>query len=153
MGHAPALAEIAVVTKIGGPLTKRISLADNERLVSDGSACTMSRGSARRWRGDVYEFAALLEQLASHQAITLGSLRPDLVDEVEILTKRKLNGADHSNLIARSQDYLTYRAGAPGLALIDFDLKGMPTDVAERVARYGGLWPSLCAVLPQLAGV
>jgi hypothetical protein len=152
MGDPSALAEITVVAKIGGPLTKRISLADNEDLVSDGSACTMSRGGARRWRGDVYEFAALLQHLGSHQAITLGSLRPGLADEVEIVTKRKLNGADHPNLIARSQDYLSYRTGAPVLALIDFDLKGMPADVAARVARHGGLWPSLCAVLPQLAG-
>jgi hypothetical protein len=147
-----ALAEITLVAKIGGPLTKRISLADNEYLVSDGSTCTMSRGRARRWRGDVYEFATLLEQLGSDQAITLGSLRPGLADEVEIVTKRKLNGADRPNLIARSQDYLSYGIGAPALALIDFDLKGISAEVAERVARHGGLWPSLCAVLPQLAG-
>jgi hypothetical protein len=151
MGDAAAVAELTVLHKKDGPLTKRISLVDKERLVSDGSACKMSRGRARRWRGDVYEFAALLEQLGSHQAITLGGLRPGLADEVEIVTKRKLNGADHPNLIARSRDYLSYRTGEPALALIDFDLKGMPADVAERVARNGGLWPSLCAVQPQLA--
>jgi hypothetical protein len=112
----------------------------------------MSRGGARRWRGDVHEFAALLDQLGSREAIILGSLRPSLADEVEIVTKRYLNGADHPNRIARSQDYLSYRAGEPALALIDFDLKGMPAEVAEHVAQSGGLWQSLCAVLPQLAG-
>jgi hypothetical protein len=107
-----ALAEITVVAKIGGPLTKRISLADDEHLVSDGSACTMSRGSARRWLGNVHEFAQLLERLGSHQAITLGSLLPGFAEEVEIVTTRKLNGADRPDLIARSQDYLSYRTGA-----------------------------------------
>src|SRR5271154_7254696 len=65
MGDPSPLAEITVVAKIDGPLTKRISLVENGHLVSDGSACTMSRGGARRWRGDVHEFAALLEQLGS----------------------------------------------------------------------------------------
>jgi hypothetical protein len=152
MGDPSPLAEITVVAKIDGPLTKRISLVEEEHLVSDGSACTMSRGGARRWRGDVHEFAALLDQLGSREAIILGSLRPSLADEVEIVTKRYLNGADHPNRIARSQDYLSYRTGEPALALIDFDLKGMPADVAEHVAQSGGLWQSLCAVLPQLAG-
>jgi hypothetical protein len=63
MTRPSALAEITVVAKIGGPLTKRISLADDEHLVSDGSACTISRGSARRWLGNVHEFAQLLERL------------------------------------------------------------------------------------------
>jgi hypothetical protein len=93
MGDPSALAEITVVTKIGDPLTKRISLADNEQLISDGSACTMSRGSTRRWFGNVHQFAELLERLGSQQAMTLGRIEPNLADEVEIVTKCKLNGA------------------------------------------------------------
>src|SRR6266702_2746446 len=43
-----ALIEITGFTKKGGPLTKRISLADDGELLSDGSACVMSAGNA--WR-------------------------------------------------------------------------------------------------------
>jgi hypothetical protein len=110
----------------------------------------MSRGGARRRCGDWCEFAALLDQLGSYQAITLYSLRPGLADKVEILTKRKLSGTDQSNLIARLQDYLSYRNGEPALALIDFDQQGMPADVAERLTQHGGLPRSICAVLPEI---
>jgi hypothetical protein len=40
--------EITALTKAGGPLTKRICLSDDGKLISDGSACIMSRGGARR---------------------------------------------------------------------------------------------------------
>jgi hypothetical protein len=91
----------------------------------------MSRGVAR-WRGDMTEFAALLEQLGPHEGITLGSLRPGL------------NGAGHPNRIARSRDYLSCRSGEPALVLIDFDRKSMPIEVAERLHNmaYGLLYLS-----------
>src|SRR5207302_673935 len=101
----------------------------------------------------VQQLATLIEQLQPHQAIALGRLRPGLSDQVEVVTKRKLNGADHPNLIARTHHYLIYRTGEPALALIDYDLKGMPPDVAARIEQHGGLWPSLVSVLPALANV
>ena len=42
--------EFTLLTKDGGPLTKQISLAPDGSLHSDGSACIMSRGRARRIR-------------------------------------------------------------------------------------------------------
>ena len=40
--------EITLLEKFGGPLTKAIKLGDDGRLISDGSACVMSSGIARR---------------------------------------------------------------------------------------------------------
>jgi len=81
----------------------------------------------------------LIEQLQPHQAIALGRLRPGLPDQVEVVSKRKLNGGDHANLIARTEDYLLYQTGEPALALIDYDTKGMPPRVAAKVDELGGL--------------
>ena len=39
---------ITLFAKSGGPLTKRISLNEDGSLVSDGSACVMAHGTARR---------------------------------------------------------------------------------------------------------
>ena len=40
--------EITLFINDAGPLTKRISLDDHGKPLSDGSACLMTRGSARR---------------------------------------------------------------------------------------------------------
>jgi hypothetical protein len=151
---AVSVLQLTVLTKSGGPLTKRISLADNGLLKSDGSACIMSSGTARRFEfSHVQQVAALIEQLGSHQAIALGRLRPGLSDEVEVTTRRKLNGAHHPNLIARTHDYLIYRSGEPALALIDYDRKGMPLSAATKVEELGGFWPALVSLLPELEHV
>ena len=36
--------ELAIFSKIGGPLTKRITLTADGKIASDGGACTMARG-------------------------------------------------------------------------------------------------------------
>jgi hypothetical protein len=141
--------EVAIIAKSGGPLTKRISLAADGSLTSDGSACVMSRGTAKRFTfAGVEQFATLIEHFAPHQAITLGGLRPDLPNEVSVTTKRKLNGAHESEVIARTSDYFVFRPGEPALALVDYDTKGMPPGVAERIKELGGLLPALASVLP-----
>ena len=84
--------QVTVIAKSGGPLTKRISLATDGSLRSDGSACVMSRGTAKRFTfSRLEQFADLIEHFAPHQAITLGGLRPDLPNEVSVTTKRKLS--------------------------------------------------------------
>jgi hypothetical protein len=144
--------EITVVAKAGGPLTKRISLDADGSLKSDGSACVMTQGSARRFEfGHVRELAALLERLNSHQATALGRLRADLPAAVEITTKRKLNGADRPGVIARTRDYIDYRPGEPAFALVDYDTKGIPPGVTAKIEELGGgLWPALLSVVPAL---
>jgi hypothetical protein len=114
----------------------------------------MAKGTARRvCFTELSQYSDLLIALRSNEAVVGGALRPDLPDTVEVLTKRKLNGADHPGVIARTTDFINYRPGEPALAPIDFDLKGMPPTVAAAMDALGGLWPTLISVCPPLAGV
>jgi hypothetical protein len=145
-------AEITRFEKAGGPLTKRIALAVDGSLKSDGSACVMARGAA--WRmpiADIGELASVIERTRSNQALALGALRPGLPDRVEVVTKQKLNG--QPDTIARTAADINFRKDKPGLALIDYDTKGMPQQVAERMKERGGFWPSLLVVAPLLGPV
>ena len=146
--------EITVFEKVGGILSKNISLRADGTINADGSACVMSRGKAHRAKvADVHALAALIEQLKPYQAIALGVIRDGLPDEVKIVTKDKLNGVTQPNVIARSSDYIVYRPRRQAFALIDFDSKGMPRKVAARIKKIGGLWPALLSVMPELADV
>jgi hypothetical protein len=146
------LGEITVFEKSGGPLTKRISLAPDGSIKSDGSACLMARGAAWRLRiADVGGLAPVIEKTRPDQAIALGALRADLPDKVQVVTKRNLDG--QPNTIARTAAYINYRKGEPAPALIDFDAKGMPAEIANEMQRYGGFWPTLLSILPPLQPV
>jgi hypothetical protein len=146
--------EVTRITKDGGALTKRITLGADGHLIRDGSECVMSGGRARRVRlGDIQHLADLIGGLGSSEAITLGALREGLPDEVKVTSKRRINGTRRRDLIARSQDYISFRPGAPAVTLIDYDSKGRPPEVRDRIAELGGFWPALVTVLPPLAGV
>jgi hypothetical protein len=143
--------EITVFTKSNGPLTKRISLNNGGGIKSDGSACVMSSGRAQRmWISGVQEFAHLIEHLRPDQAIALGALRSDLADDVEVITKERLNGHARPDLIARTGDSITYRASHPAPVLLDYDMKGMPTEVGDRIEQLTGWWPAVVSVAPLL---
>jgi hypothetical protein len=125
-------------TKVGGPLTKEISIV-NGALKSDGSKCVMGRGHAQRVRLD--NLGQLMARVESNQALGLGRLRDDLPDCVRIMTKdaaAKLNGSLPADTITRTVEAIDYTPGEAAVALIDFDQKGMPTDVRTRVAAAGG---------------
>jgi hypothetical protein len=146
----PRMMEITRFTKAGGPLTKRISLTDDGLLKSDGSACVMSRGVAERIEiKNIAQFGELIGGLAPDQAIALGTLRPGLPDKVTIATAKAINGHARPDTIARTAANIVYRQ-QPGLALIDFDTKGMPGEVGARLDDKGGCWPALLSVMPCL---
>ena len=52
-------------------------------------------------------------------------------------------GSSKPNFIARSGDDIIYPAKKPAFALIDFDTKGMPANVAAKIKKCGGLWAAL----------
>jgi hypothetical protein len=144
--------ELTGFSKNNGPLTKRISLAVDGAVKSDGSACVMTRGTAQRLRiADIGELAAVIEKTRPHEAIALGALRAGLPEKVRIVTKQKLNG--QPNTIARTAADILFRKEKPALALIDFDAKGIPPEVAAEMQRLGGFWPALLLVLPALRPV
>jgi hypothetical protein len=146
--------ELTRFKKVGGPLTKRISLSPTGALVSDGSGCLMSRGYAQRVRvDDLGQFAHLIQSLESDEAIALGSIRPDLPDHVRVTTQdqlARLNGSAAPNTISRTGNHIIYAAGRAAFALIDVDTKGMPAAVRARIKETGGLWAALTSVLPDL---
>ena len=143
--------EITAFTKSDGPLTKRIGLATDGSITSDGSECVMARGVARRVPiANIKQFAELLDNINSNQAIALGMLRPDLPGEVGVVTKKELNGHARPDVIARTGSDILYCKGQPAFALLDFDTKGMPHGVAKRLDATGGFWPALVAILPDL---
>jgi len=99
----------------------------------------MVRGTARRFRSDgMHPFGELLAVLKSNEAFATGSMRPDLPDQVKVVTRNKLNGSQPNDIIARTQDFINHRAGDHEIALIDFDRKGMPVDVAIKLEAAGG---------------
>ena len=112
-----------------------------------------SHGTAERVRvAGVDALGALIEDLAPSQAIALGTLRTDLPDRVEVTTKNRLvNGVARPDVIARTGDNIVYHG--PAFALLDFDTKGMPADVAGELKRHGGFWGALLTVLPALGDV
>ena len=146
--------EIVGLTSASGLLTKHIKLGDDGGLISDGSACVMAQGAGKRLRlASLPAFAELIGGLRPSEAIALGSLRHDLPDEVEITTARKLaemNGAAAPHVIARTSGHINYTAKQPALALLDYDTKGMPPAVAERVKALGGFWNAVASVVPGL---
>jgi hypothetical protein len=155
MSGAGEVIEITRLEKVGGPLTKRISLSSDGGLISDGSACLMSRGRAQRVRLALGEIADLIQSLGSHEAIALGSMRRDLSNYVRVVTQNQLahlNGTKPppANTIARTGDYILYEAERPALALIDVDTKGMPDTIRARIKEAGGLWSALVSVLPEM---
>ncbi|MBW4022018.1 MAG: hypothetical protein HIU92_02605 [Proteobacteria bacterium] len=147
--------ELVHYTKMGGPLTKRIFLNEDGKLISDGSACTMSTGVARRARfSDLSSAAAFISDMPATDALSLGRLRGNLGTELHVTTQTRLaglNGKATPDLIARTADFIAYQAGQPALALIDVDVKGMPDAIKARISAEGGYWPALCSVLPALA--
>src|ERR1700684_1030146 len=76
----------------GGPMTKRVTLTDDGKaIVSDGSACFMSEGVARRAKfKTMKDFARCISGLESNEAIALGAMRDGLADTVKVVTKARI---------------------------------------------------------------
>ena len=147
--------EITLITKTShaglkdAPLTKRISLDSNGSLKSDASGCLLTTGTAERViAGTAAELAAVIEACAPNQAVALGTLRRNLPDRVAVVTKSKAH--TNPDAITRTRANIDYVTGAPGWALIDFDRKGMPEHIADRVQALGGLWEALVWFVPGL---
>jgi hypothetical protein len=114
----------------------------------------MSSGSAQRAKIiDLDGLASLIEKLSSREALALGALRPGLPDHVRIVSKHRLAGLAKPNVIARTADNIAYLSGRPAFALLDFDTKGMTSEVSARLDAAGGFWQAIVSVLPELTSV
>jgi hypothetical protein len=138
--------QITIFTCCHGKLSKSAKLTDDGKLVTVPAAA-MTSGSARRVPiADVRELAAVIEQLDSNEAIALGALRTDFPEQVKVVTKDNLNGT--TGVIARTGAFICYQQDRPAFALLDYDAKGKPTDIA--VDDY---WAALVKVLPALRDI
>ncbi len=142
-------AYVTVFSKHGGPLTKRISLAASGGIVADGAACVMTSGRARVEGAPTAEaLAAIIAGLDSTQAIGLGTLAEGT--EAEIVTKSRINGHATPGVIARTANSIVFRPDAPAWALLDYDTKGVPPGVRQKIDDLGGFEAALAMILPGL---
>src|SRR3984893_12731139 len=147
------MAELTVIRKCGvDPLmSKRIFLNAQGELQSDGSQCLMVQGEAERVAVPTAgKLAEVISRCPSDSAIALGALRDGLPTSVPVTVPRKLK--DNPGAITRSREYIDYRPGSPGWVLIDFDTKGMPAHIADRIETAGGMLNALLTVAPGLDG-
>src|SRR5690349_19548835 len=101
--------EITFFEKDHGPLSKRIFLSPDGKIVSDGAACVMASGAAQRLTLEgVDDLAKLIETMQSHEALALGRLRDGLPDAVEIVPKSRVNGGATPHVIARTAQDVVY---------------------------------------------
>jgi hypothetical protein len=148
----PMSPQITLITKRDAPalMSKRISLEANGKLKSDGSECRMVTGTAARAvAGTAGDLAQIVQSCGSNQAIALGALNEDLSTPVNVTTKDRLD--HHPGAITRSRSCIDYQPGVPAWCLIDFDTKGMPKEVSDRINAAGGMWNALLMVAPELA--
>jgi hypothetical protein len=144
--------EITLIKKSGvnAIMSKRIFLDQEGHVCSDGSQCKMAEGIATRATAETAgELAKLIASCGSDQAFALGKLRDDVAVPAKITTVAKLK--DHPGAIARTREYIDYAAKGPAWALIDFDSKGMPPEVAARIEAGGGMWNALLRVAHEEA--
>jgi hypothetical protein len=143
--------EITLIKKSGpNPvMSKRIFLDEQGKVCSDGSQCFMAQGTATRATTETAaDLAKHIMDCGTEQAIALGALRADLASPAKITTLAKLK--DKPDAIARSQDFIDYYPGTLAWALIDFDKKGMPDNVASSIEAAGGMWNALLTIAPGL---
>jgi hypothetical protein len=143
--------EITLIKKSGpNPvMSKRIFLDEHGKVCSDGSQCLMAQGTATRATAETAaDLAKHIMACGTDQAIALGAMRADIANSAKITTRAKVG--DSPGAITRTREFIDYPQGAPAWALIDFDTKGMPVDVAASIEAAGGMWKALLKVAPGL---
>jgi len=150
----PLAIEITVLKKSAGVLSKRIAAAVDGSPVSDGSACRMSSGEAKRMPlpAGAQALADLIDNMAPNEALSLGRLVLGVAESVPVTTVSRLRSAPSApeGTIARSRDFLEFIPDAPAFMLLDVDRKGMPQAVTERINAAGGVVSLLAELFPGL---
>ena len=143
--------EITVFKKSVGILSKTITPAADGSPISDGSACRMSSGMAKRMSlpDGAQTLADLIEKMAPNEALSLGRLVSSVGESAPVTTVSRLKSAP-VGAIARSRDFLEFMPGAQAYMLLDVDRKGMPQAVADRINAAGGVVRLLTELFPEL---
>jgi hypothetical protein len=149
--NAPKLdIELTVFRTSGRILSKRLTLTKAGKVRADASQCGMSRGTARRVKlNTLAELAELIETMPVNEALTLGRLGADLPDQVSVVTKDNLGGAEPGT-IARTRDYLRFAPGQKAYMLLDHDGKGTPEEVRVKLKETKGFWSAVIGAVTGL---
>lgn len=144
--------ELTELRKLSGILSKQISVGEDGKPRSDGSACRLTLGKARRKRmngGDpAGALAGYLNEMDSKTALALGRITAPIEEECRVVSKKLLPEIeDAAGTITRTLDNFAFSVG-PGWALIDHDTKGMPEEVARRLDELGGPEAALKFLIP-----
>jgi hypothetical protein len=140
--NGPAVELTELLKPGGGIISKRITLGEDGRPKSDGSACRLVAGIARRKRMNGGDPAGALRDflnvMTSQTALALGRMNDGIDDECRVVSRRQLADCDAGEpVITRTLDNFGWPK-QPGWALADYDSKGMPEPVQERLAELGG---------------
>jgi len=133
-----------------GLLCKRIALDADGRPSSDGSPCRMWAGTATRVEiTDACGLADLITGLDSAEALILGD---HVAEEATIRLAEDSEANTVRGLFGRTLSTFRFRPGEPAVCLLDFDRKGMPQAVADRLDAVGGFEGAIAELLPDLSG-
>jgi hypothetical protein len=133
-------------------LSKRISLGEDGKPVSDGSPCAMTNGAATRvtldWWSPASDLAELILDLGSHEALILGD-HVAQADTIEIAkTAHATNGRYGRNL-----ETFKYKDGQPAVALLDYDQKVISDSARARIEEHGGFEGAIASLIPSYRGL
>ena len=135
----------------GALLCKKISLGDDGNLVADARPCAMSRGTARRIVLDpaapATALAAAILDMDQSEALVLGTYEGDAA-EIKITKTEQADPSKGTH--GRNKATIRYADGNPAPLLIDHDRKGVPEEVAARIAELGEFEGALGHVIPGL---
>ena len=103
----------------------------------------------------IADLGTLIGELSSSEAISLGTLRTDQPSSVHVITKQRLlqGQAGAQPLIARTSEYIRFQPKRSALALLDFDVKGMPQEITGQLDELDGVWQALVTIIPELEHV
>ena len=136
------------IEKDKGPVTKRLTLTPDGKIESDGSQCWIAAGKMERLELDDWrDFATHIEATPRNVAFALGDLRPGLSSPVSLVSCKDCRSAE-PGFATRTQGNIVYAPDAAGFLLLDYDTKGMPPEVKQRLQDEGGFLGVLQKLCP-----
>jgi hypothetical protein len=131
-------------------LSKRITLGEDGRPLSDGTPCAMTSGTATRvaldWWSPASDLAALILDLGSHEALVLGD-HVAQTDTIEITTAAYAD--PQSGRYGRTLDTFKFRDDEPAPVLLDHDRKDISDSARAQVEELGGFEGAIASLIPS----
>jgi hypothetical protein len=156
--HDNALPEIEItLIRSDDPLTKTYHVTeDGVPEVAKHPFLVTGKALRARFAPETFasEFPDFLASLDTNECIVLGAMPDEVLGDIaDITTKERhhpRDPGDGSPLIWRGKDWLGHRSGRAAVLGMDFDTKGMPSRLRERVEAAGGVLAVLHSSCPGL---